>query len=90
MTITTVETEPVAVKAWAKGRMIYVELTDGRVVGFPASRFRRLDAATDKQLQDVRLEVNGTALRWEYLDEDLTVGGIVAGRFQLPLPERAA
>lgn len=70
--------------------MVYVELTDGRVVGFPASRFRRLDAATDKQLQDVRLEVNGTALRWEYLDEDLTVGGIVAGRFQLPLPERAA
>jgi hypothetical protein len=70
--------------------MIYVELTDGRVVGFPASRFRRLDAATDKQLQDVRLEVNGTALRWEDLDEDLTVGGIVAGRFQLPLPDRAA
>jgi hypothetical protein len=35
-------------------------------------------------LAEVRLEVGGTALRWESLDEDLTVEGVVAGRFQLP------
>ncbi|WP_419632966.1 hypothetical protein [Thiolapillus sp.] len=34
--------------------------------------------------------MNGYALRWEALDEDLTVEGVVAGRFQLPLPEQAA
>jgi hypothetical protein len=33
----------------------------------------------------VTLELNGYALRWEELDEDLTVPGVVAGRFQLPL-----
>jgi len=34
----------------------------------------------------VRLRLNGYALRWDKLDEDLTVQGILEGRFQLPLP----
>jgi hypothetical protein len=54
-------------------------------VGFPADRFRILASATNDQLAKVRLELNGYALRWEELDEDITVPGIVAGRFQLPL-----
>ncbi len=76
--------EPAAVRAWAEGRTIYVELHDGRTIGFPADRFRILAAATEQQLAQVRVEVNGYALRWEELDEDITVPGIVAGRFQLP------
>ncbi|MBU1397305.1 MAG: DUF2442 domain-containing protein [Proteobacteria bacterium] len=71
-------------KAWAAGRMIYVELTDGRVVGFPADRFKILSRATDEQLKKVTLRLNGFALRWENLDEDITVPGIIAGNFQLP------
>ncbi len=47
-------------------------------------RFRILAAATDEQLARVKIEVNGYALRWEELDEDITVPGIVAGRFELP------
>jgi hypothetical protein len=70
--------------------MIYVELTDGRVIGFPADRFKILSAASDDALRKVTVEVNGYALRWEELDEDLTIEGVVAGRFQLPLPQRAA
>jgi hypothetical protein len=77
--------EPAALRAWAEGRTIYVELHDGRIVGFPADRFRLLAAATEEQLARVQVEVNGYALRWDELDEDLTVPGIVAGRFQLPL-----
>ncbi len=80
-----VSIEPAAVRAWAQGRTIYVELHDGRTVGFPADRFRILASATEAQLARVKLELNGYALRWEELDEDLTVPGIVAGRFQLPL-----
>ncbi len=80
-----VELEPAAIRAWVDGRMVYVELVDGRVVGFPADRFQRLKDATDSELQKVQLEVNGYALRWEDLDEDITVPGVVAGRFQLPL-----
>ncbi len=64
--------------------MVYLELVDGRILGFPADRFKILNAASDEDLQEVRLELNGYALRWEKLDEDITVPGVVAGHFQLP------
>jgi hypothetical protein len=80
----TVEADPIATRAWAENRTIFVELTDGRIVGFPADRFEILRRATDAELKGVTLEVDGHALRWERLDEDITVAGIVAGHFQLP------
>ena len=65
MNITTGEprltAEPAALRAWAQGRTIYVELHDGRIVGFPADRFRILAAATEEQLAKVQVEVNGYA-----------------------------
>ena len=79
-----VSVEPAAVRAWAEKRMIFVELTDGRLIGFPADRFKILKNATDKQLKEVKIRLNGYALRWESLDEDITIPGIVAGNFQLP------
>lgn len=79
------DSECAAIRVWTEKRTIFLELIDGRIVGFPADRFRLLHAATDEQLKEVRLELNGYALRWENLDEDITVPGVVAGRFQLPL-----
>jgi hypothetical protein len=76
--------EPVAIRAWAEKRTIFVELTDGRIIGFPANRFKILSTASEEQLKEVTLRLNGYALRWESLDEDITVPGIVAGHFQLP------
>jgi hypothetical protein len=76
--------EPSALRAWTEGRIVFVELHDGRIVGFPADRFRILAKATEEQLAAVRVELDGYALRWEELDEDLTVPGVVAGRFELP------
>ncbi|HPD58040.1 MAG TPA: DUF2442 domain-containing protein [Smithellaceae bacterium] len=76
--------EPAAIRAWTEKRTIYIELTDGRIIGFPANRFKILAAATDEALKEVKLRLNGYALRWESLDEDITVPGIVAGNFQLP------
>jgi hypothetical protein len=81
----TVNVEPTAIRAWSEGRIIFIELTDGRIIGFPANRFRILKSATDEQLKEVTLRLDGYALRWESLDEDITVPGIVAGNFQLPL-----
>ena len=77
--------EPSAIRAWAEKRTIFVELTDGRIIGFPADRFKILYKANEEQLKEVTLRLNGFALRWESLDEDITVPGIVAGNFQLPL-----
>ena len=76
--------EPAAIRVWAEKRTIYIELTDGRIVGFPADRFRILKDASTTELKEVSLRLNGFALRWENLDEDITVPGVVAGNFQLP------
>ena len=76
--------EPSAIRAWSEKRTIFVELTDGRIIGFPADRFKILSKASEEQLKKVSLRLNGFALRWESLDEDITVPGIVAGNFQLP------
>ncbi|PKA15751.1 DUF2442 domain-containing protein [Leptospira haakeii] len=74
-----------AIKVWVEHRMVYLELSDGRILGFPADRFKLLKAASDSQLQEVTLELKGYSIRWENLDEDLTVQGILEGRFQLPM-----
>jgi hypothetical protein len=80
------ETKVFASRVWIEDRTVFIELTDGRQIGFPADRFKILSKASDAQLQKVTLCLNGFALRWEELDEDLTVQGVVEGRFQLPLP----
>jgi hypothetical protein len=86
MNTTALDLDPRAIRAWVANRMVFVELTDGRQIGFPAARFRLLAQATDSELDQVELCLNGAALRWEALDEDITVRGVVEGRFQLPLP----
>lgn len=84
MNTVTVSTEPLAIEAWAENRRIYLKLADQRLFAFPASRFKRLKDAPDELLAKVKIEVNGYALRWEELDEDITVPGVVAGHFELP------
>jgi hypothetical protein len=78
-------TEPAAIRVWVEKRIIYIELTDGRIIGFPADRFKILKKASTEELKEVSLRLEGFALRWEQLDEDITVPGIIAGNFQLPL-----
>lgn len=73
-----------AVRVWVEKRIAFLELGDGRIFGFPADRFNILSAATNQELQEVQLELNGHALRWDKLVEDITVAGVVAGHFQLP------
>jgi len=34
------ELEPSAIRVWVDGRVIMLELTDGRIFGFPADRFK--------------------------------------------------
>lgn len=89
MSSSHIELEYCATRAWVAGRIVFIELTDGRQIGFPASRFKLLCNASDDQLRQLTLRANGTALRWEALDEDISVSGIVQGHFQLPLPMAA-
>jgi len=83
------ELEHCTTRVWVTGRIVFIELTDGRQIAFPAARFKLLHDASEEQLKQVTLHANGTALRWEELDEDISVSGIVEGHFQLPLPMAA-
>ncbi len=46
--------EPVAIRAWAEKRTIFMELTDGRIIGFPADRFK-IDCANLKLISKMGL-----------------------------------
>ena len=69
-------------------RTIVIELTNGRNISFPADRFKILATTTDEQLKEVTIRLNGYALRWENLDEDITIKGNIAENFQLLLLEQ--
>jgi hypothetical protein len=70
-----------AVRCWIEGRRIWLELADQRLVSFPAAKYSRLADAPQAQLESVQLRVQGRALRWEQLDEDIWVDDAVHGRF---------
>ena len=60
---------------------VVVRLDDDREVRFPAKKSRRLREATAAEVHNVELICNGTGLHWPDLDEDLSVQGIIEGRF---------
>ncbi len=72
---------PRALRAWVTNGKVWIELEDGREIGFPTEKFPRLKGASSDDLAKVRIEARGKALRWEELDEDISVEGILAGRW---------
>ena len=75
------KTETVAARCWVEARRVCLELADGRFVSFPVAKFPLLAKAPEELLQKVKLRLNGLALRWEELDEDIWVDDAVCGRF---------
>lgn len=57
---------------------MWVELSDGRVLGVPLAWFPRLLHATEEQRNSVRLSRRG--MHWENLDEDISVEGLLEGQ----------
>ncbi len=79
---TTDTTESViARRCWIEGRRVWIELADERLLSFPASKYPRLATAPQALLDAVHLRVQGQALRWEELDEDIWVADAALGRF---------
>ncbi len=60
---------------------IVVDLTNGCTFLFPPSLAEGLDRATEEQLSDVEILGAGYGLHWELLDVDLSVPGLLSGRF---------
>ena len=73
-----------AVRCWVEARRICLELADQRLVSFPAAKYPLLAKASQADLEKVQLRLNGLALRWEDLDEDIWVDDAVHGRFPRP------
>lgn len=73
--------ETAATRCWVENRRVCLELADGRLLSFPAAKYPLLAAAPQNLLEKVTLRLNGLALRWEELDEDIWVDDAVCGRF---------
>jgi hypothetical protein len=56
---------------------MWVELSDGRVLGVPLAWFPRLLHASASNRKKVRLSSRG--LHWDVLDEDISIAGLLAG-----------
>ncbi len=57
---------------------MWVELSDGRILGVPLAWFPRLLHATLEQRQQVSLSPMG--IHWDGLDEDISVAGLLVGK----------
>ena len=57
---------------------MWVDLSDGRVIGVPLAWFPRLLHSTIEQREQVRISSRG--LHWEALDEDISIAGLLAGQ----------
>jgi Protein of unknown function (DUF2442) len=56
---------------------MWVELSDGRVLGVPLAWFPKLLNASPEKLGAVRVSTRG--LHWDALDEDISIAGLLAG-----------
>jgi hypothetical protein len=57
---------------------MWVDLSDGRVLGVPLAWFPHLlDASPDAR---ERVEISRIGLHWEELNEDISIAGLLAGR----------
>jgi hypothetical protein len=57
---------------------MWIDLTDGRILGVPLAWFPRLLRATPAEREQV--ELTRVGLHWEAIDEDISVAGLLAGQ----------
>ncbi len=81
MKYTVAELMFIAVKAWYENQMICILLSDKKEIRFPVELNTKLKQATDLQRNNIEIICNGTGLHWPDLDEDLSLIGIIEGRF---------
>jgi hypothetical protein len=58
--------------------VMWVDLSDGRVLGVPLAWFPRLLDASPEDRRSV--EISPFGLHWDNLDEDISIEGLLAGR----------
>ena len=79
MTSSAVDVAPRATSVECTDDELIVALSDGRTLSVPLAWFPRLLDATSAELADWRLIGGGEGIRWQALDEDLSVRGLLRG-----------
>jgi hypothetical protein len=64
--------------------MVSVLLNDNREIRFPDFLNKKLKDASAEEISDMEIICQRTGLHWPQLDEDLSVTGILEGRFFVP------
>ena len=57
-----------------------VELADGRTIAVPLGWYPRLEHATVEERKAWRLVGGGRGIHWRMIDEDISVGNLLAGQ----------
>jgi hypothetical protein len=81
MKYTVAELMFTAKNAWYDNGMICILLSDEKEIRFPVYLNEKLRNATPEQAGNIEIICGGTGLHWGDLDEDLSVVGILEGRF---------
>ena len=70
-----------AEKAWYENGMICMVLSDKKEVRFPVTLNAKLRNASPSQVGNIEISCAGAGLHWPELDEDLSVTGILEGKY---------
>jgi len=61
--------------------MICLRMSDQKEIRFPVEVNSKLKNASDQERNNIEIICGGTGLHWPDLDEDLSVTGIMEGKF---------
>ncbi len=70
---------PTPERAWHSNGQIHILLSDGREVSFSCAENEYLEEASEQERSVIELSAMG--VHWPLLDEDLSIEGILAGRY---------
>ncbi|MEP7074893.1 MAG: DUF2442 domain-containing protein [Acidobacteriota bacterium] len=73
MTVSTSHVQPLAIDVLCKDDALLVALADGREISVPLEWYPRLSNASPKERKNWQLIGGGLGIRWEAIDEDVSV-----------------
>ncbi len=71
--------EPLAKKVRFDDEVMWVDLSDGRVIGVPLAYFPQLKIAKKKNRVDYIISGGGRGIHWDELDVDISVKNLLFG-----------
>ena len=77
MSLSAVNVRPLAVDVMCSDDALRVALADGRAVSIPLTWFPRLENASPQERKAWRLIGGGLGIRWEAIDEDVSVENLL-------------